>query len=728
MNPQAKREAARRAHEAGELAQAEALYRELLAAVGPPDPQVAANLGALLRAQGRLVEAEAHYKWALEHCAPDPMLLVNACNLLRQCGKAEATLALLEQGLERWPGHQALRWGLALSLHHSNQPSRALPLLHSLALDDPNNLEIRLELGTCLAKSGQLQDAIRVLDQAAALNLQDPRALADRLRAHRVMLRLDQGELQEARQLLNPTEGEQPSPALLAAEALLLLAENNAVEAERRFRRLTALEPETAEHWLNLAACQKALKQMVAPLQTLEAARDLHPERKDLAQGLGSVLAENGRWQEALPLLLQAVAGGATKDVHHANLQFIAAGARLLPAEALQQHAQAWEQQRRLKPSPIWADHLRKRDPDRRLRVMYFSADFHNHPVGRFIEPILQNHDRTQVDLIGVSCGSIQDQQSQRLRQCCNHWLDVQHMTDLAGARAIAELEGDLLVELGGFTGGQRLRMLTARPAPIQVSYLGYFASTFLNCIDGWIGDHVLFPEGLEAEAGGQQLHRLERCYLTYRGESNLIRTRCGADPRFRFGCFNHSRKLSDPCLDLFAAVLRAVPNSLLVLKSQSFVEAAEQARIRQRLQARGIEEERLELLNWAADQQLHMELYGHMDVALDPIPYGGATTTAEALWMGVPVLALAGEGMVGRLSASLLAGAGLGAAIATSTNDYVARASALARRGIRSAEDRDQLHQHLKGSELLDAAGLSRALEQLYRRLWAQHLLINPL
>jgi predicted O-linked N-acetylglucosamine transferase (SPINDLY family) len=716
MNHQGLRQQARKAHQAGDLPLAETHYRQLLAEASSPDPQVAANLGALLRRLGRLQEAEQHYRWALEACPADPLLLTNACNLLRQLGQAQETIQLLHQGLALWPGHRALVWGLALSHHHSGQPKLALEILQPLAQQNPGNFEVLLELGACLAKTGDPAAGLAVFDQAAQKAPGDGRLLANR-----ITLSVDLGQFAKARALLDQA----PKPFqldLLGAEANLLMAEQQAEAALERYRELTQRQPEIAEHWLNLAGCQKALKQMVAPLQTLERAYALHPGRSDLAQGLGTLLADHGRWGEALPLLLAGAEAAGARDIHHFNLQFTAAAARLVPASQLEQKAQAWENSRGLQPAPLWADHLRDRNPQRRLRVIYLSQDFNNHPVGRFIEPVLEQHDRTAVEVVGVACGPIQDAVTKRLQNHCDQWLDLRFGDDLASARTLAELEPDLLVELGGYTGGHRLRLLTAKPAPIQLSYLGYFASTFLSCIDGWIGDPVLFPPGLEREAGGQALHRLRRCYMAYQGDGEATIERRAVDPRFRFGCFNHSRKLSDPCLDLFTAVLEAVPESLLVLKSQSFVEIAEQNRILDRLQQRGVGADRVEILPWVADAREHLELYGCMDVALDPIPYGGATTTAEALWMGVPVLALAGEGMVGRLAASVLAGAGLGSAIARDPSEYLHKAQAIARQGARFSSQRQQLREHLLPTALLDGRGLAAALEDLYRRLWQDH------
>ena len=289
----------------------------------------------------------------------------------------------------------------------------------------------------------------------------------------------------------------------------------------------------------------------------------------------------------------------------------------------------------------------------------YLSPDYCNHPVGRFMEPIFGDHNRSQVEVIGLSCGRHHDAQHQQLQKLCDSWHDLRYGDDLHVARFLADLRLDVLLDLGGHTADQRIRLLTARPAPIQLSYLGYPASTYLNCIDGWIGDRVVFGPGQEQEKGPrEQLLQLPRCYLAYQPQPETPEPeRTAPDGRFRFGSFNHSRKLSDPCLDLFAAVLRAVPDSLLVLKSTTFVEEAERQRIAGRLAARGIGPERLELLEWVFGNHNHLALYGRMDAAIDTLPYSGTTTTCEALWMGVPVLTILGDVMVDRQCHVILCG-----------------------------------------------------------------------
>ena len=193
------------------------------------------------------------------------------------------------------------------------------------------------------------------------------------------------------------------------------------------------------------------------------------------------------------------------------------------------------------------------------------------------------------------------------------------------------------------------------RPAPIQLSYLGYPGPTYLKCIDGWIGDKVLFEQLDQIDREAHPLIEINGGYMVFDTGGELPMPKRTAGSQFRFGSFNHARKLTDSTIDLFCKVMEANPDAELVLKSISFCEPDEKERIKQRFENAGLASERLLLLDWVEGGLNHLQLYSEVDVALDPIPYGGATTTAEALWMGVPVVTLAGNGMVGRLSASLL-------------------------------------------------------------------------
>ena len=699
-------------HRSGQLRGAEEAYRNLLLTEANGD--AAAGLGAILRKSGRDEEAEEHYRWALNNCTWSPNLISNACNWLREHGKSKESLVWLERGLNHWPDDLHLRWGWVLSLHHSGFPEKALRNLEELIKENGNRPLLLRELVACLVSCERIDEAINTLEMIRKREPNDQKILEQYLN-----LLQRRGRSKHAWQILK-NQRNIDSVTMLRMRAILLLKDNHHDHALPLFEELCKLKPLEGDNWLNLAACQKALKQMVAPLQTLKKGLKLHPNRTDLKQAYGSLLVEHGKWDEGLKWLTNSANDQNTSDCQQFNLQFAASGYRLLPVKQLKERAEKWELSRGLTPTPIWSDHIKDQNISKRLKIGYFSQDLNTrHPVGRFMQPLLRNHDRKRVEVIAINCGNSSLSDNSDIKQFVDKWYDLGDISDIEAARKVSELELDILVELGGYTGGQRIRILTAKPAPIQLSYLGYFASTHLNCIDGVIGDKHLFPAGMEKEYPKQKLYRLPRCYMAFEQKENLVPRRTATDKRFRFGCFNHSRKLSDPCLDLFSEILTNNPDSIIVLKSQTFIEKEERERIRQRFIKRGIHDSRLKILKRCENSQSHLMMYGEVDVALDPIPYGGATTTAEAIWMGVPVICLAGEGMVGRLSASILEGAGLGAAIASDINQYKSIANLLAKVGPRDDAQRLAIRKKVSCSDLTDAKSLANHIEETYQMCW---------
>ena len=236
--------------------------------------------------------------------------------------------------------------------------------------------------------------------------------------------------------------------------------------------------------------------------------------------------------------------------------------------------------------------------------------------------------------------------------------------------------------------------------------------------MDGWLGDEILFGGLSATDQTAHALLKIKGGYMVFDPGGTLPSPIRESGKKFRFGSFNHARKLTDSSIDLFCAVMQTCPNTELVLKSISFHEEAEKKRILQRFERAGLDTNRLTLLKWIEGGINHLQLYRHLDVALDPIPYGGATTTAEALWMGVPVVSLKGEGMVGRLSASLLHHSDCDQWIANSIDSYINIAKNLAMQGPRSVDERMQLRNNLQHSALADGKRLATELERIYTTL----------
>jgi len=366
---------------------------------------------------------------------------------------------------------------------------------------------------------------------------------------------------------------------------------------------------------------------------------------------------------------------------------------------------------------------------DRPLRIAWVTGDCAYHPVARFLFGCLaasaqqRRHHHVVVSLV--------DNGKESMAPAFQSLGDVQ-VVDVASLslndrlQAIRDRRFDVALDLSGWTGGNYLAGFHARLAPVQINYLGYFASVGLPTMDYWLGDQTLFPEG-HAEWATETLWRLPRPFLAWQPVDPLPEAATPvADPPsgpVRFGSFNHNRKLSDATLQLWARVLAAVPGSRLTLKAAADGDADTQRLLRRRMLRQGIDPERVDWLALAKGPVEHLRQYARIDIALDPIPNGGCTTTCEALWMGVPTVTLAGSHYVSRMSTAVLAGAGLPEWIAADGHSYVALAQRMAADVASLRANRAQWRQKLQASPLGDAADLMVHLEEAFSAMHAQVL-----
>ena len=709
-----RRNLAWKAHREGDLQQAEKHYKALLDTT--PTEGDAVNLGALWRQQGRLREARELYRNWLPRFPDAQQLHLNAANCLHDLNEHATCVKQMRAYLQRNPGIKEIERALARSLTELQQLGESEHILRAITTREPNSVDAWLDLGLCLHRQSQQKEALLCFERVMEIDPEHTVAAANRI----TMLK-DAGRFTECSRLITALPSRtRENPGVRGAIATLHMAQSNAKAAAAELTQLCNEDPQTAGHWLNLAANLRSMKHSNAALKVLKQGICRQPEITDLQQALGQCLAELGRTEQALPVLKQSAGPlDSIKDEYLFNLQFLGAGYHLIPPRELKGWAVAWEQRKQQECGllNLWADEIRSPCDKRPLKIGYLSADWSNHPVCRFMLPVLQQHDRSEVEVWGLCSSPHQDAGTTLARQLCDHWRDLRHANDLELARVVANLKLDVIVELGGYTGHSRISALVHRAAPVQLSYLGYFAPTYLKAIDGWIGDQELFAGLDDVDREAHQLWKVKGGYMAYNPAEKLPPLKRSTGQNFRFGCFNHSRKLNPGTIRLFARVMAAVPESELVLKSISFVEAAEQSRVLQTLRNAGVDEKRIVLLEATDRSTDHLALYREMDVALDPFPYGGATTSCEALIMGIPVITLAGKGMAGRLTSSILASANCHDWIAADQDAYVALAKDLATAGRRDAGEREQLRRKIQNSPLNDGQRLCRELERIYRK-----------
>ena len=364
------------------------------------------------------------------------------------------------------------------------------------------------------------------------------------------------------------------------------------------------------------------------------------------------------------------------------------------------------------------------RDPDRKLRVAYFSGDFRYHAVSFFFHALLAHHDPERIEIFCYGELEKPDIVTGFLQNIGGIWRNTHSMDDAALRHQIRADQIDIAIDLAGHTGGNRLRVLASRPAPVTATWLGYPATTGLSTIDWRITDARADPPGQEA-FHTEKLLRLPDIFLCYTPYMTPIPEVAAVPSVARgsisFGSFNTPQKISPSTIEAWARILTAIPNARLILKSIAFIEPARQQYFRDRFAARGVARERVELRQPQRELAAHLGSYAEIDIALDPFPYNGTTTTCEAMWMGVPMVSLIGDRHAGRVGFDLLSQVELSELAAPDVDSYVATAIALANDPARLGQLRGELRERMRRSPLCDAPRFARAFETALRTMWRQ-------
>lgn len=361
----------------------------------------------------------------------------------------------------------------------------------------------------------------------------------------------------------------------------------------------------------------------------------------------------------------------------------------------------------------------------RRLRIGYVSRDFARHSVAYFLEPLLKHHDRSRIEVFCYSTQIKADDFTDRFLALADNWRDISTLHQDKVVDLVRKDEIDILVDLSGHTVGNRLGVFACKPAPVQVTYLGHPATTGLAAIDYRFGDAIADPTELTSDHYVERLWHLPGCFVTYQPPADapeVASAPVSANGHVTFGSFNNVAKINDHVIAVWAEILAAIPSSRLLLKGAAFASNHGQARLVDGFARHGITPDRLELIIWRADLKSHLELYGEIDIALDPFPYNGTTTSCEALWMGVPVICLEGDRHSGRVGASLLTALGLRDLLAHGTSEYVRIAVELANDPERLIGLREDLRDRMLSSALLDHAGFTRGIEDAYQEMWRNY------
>jgi protein O-GlcNAc transferase len=736
----------------------------------PADASSALHTAQILFEQGRWLDAEAHFILAQQDAATSETAALQLARCAAKRGEPmlarERFAALLRsapQNVDAWleAGHVC---------HEQRVIEQALGAYQRALTLAPQRWDVYLALACALEDSGQFGAAAAAYHRATASagaggSAADPATTPRKVHWHMAKFRLKRGDapraLEAMRQALLAGRLEKPAVALneraemqidladifmrlgmtneahraferasaASSEATLVrLADvsfryNLWAEAEAVLRRNVQLHRESARaHW-NLAHALAESSQMEAALLALDKAESIAP-MPGAPSMRASIAGRMGDAETALRLYRAL----ADKEGPHSKIRSCVAMSALYSD---QRSAQEVADLHRTLFKPLGegararASFKNSRIVDRPLRVGLVTADFHHqHPVNIFMQPVLAvlaRLDRQAIELSVYFTGVSYDEQTQLARQRAAHWVECSAWSDAALARHI-EADGiDILIDLAGHTARQRMSLFAHRAAPVQATFLGYPASTGVPNIDWIIADAVVAPSA-HAALYSERIMRLPNTVFCFAPEADYPFPDYGPAQTQRpltFGSFNNVPKLTPHTLQLWAQVLHATPNSRLLLKAPSFKDAAAVRLFSERFQAAGIAAERLEFRGPVGLNEMMAE-YADVDIALDPVPYNGGTTTLQALWMGVPVVVKEGENFVSRMGASFMRAAGLPEWVAANDADYVAIARRMAADRQALLKLKRELRDRLKAAPGWDIDIYTRDLEVALRAMWA--------
>jgi predicted O-linked N-acetylglucosamine transferase (SPINDLY family) len=536
---------------------------------------------------------------------------------------------------------------------------------------------IYCSLGNTLVRQGKFTEAIAAYRQAICI---DPNVaifhcgLGDAL--------IEQGNLDEAIVAYRQALRIDPKAAITHGSlGNALAAQGKLDEAVVAYRQAISIKPDLAEIYLDLGIALIRRVKIDEAINAYRQAIGIEPNHAEAHLHLGSALVRQGKFDQGIDAHCQAI--GIHPDYFQAfsSLLFCLHYSNKFTNDQLFAAHREWGE-RYGQRAPTFTTYNIDRNPARRLRIGYVSPDFREHSVAYFVEPLLRGHDRQKVEIFCYSDVGRSDSVTTRLQGLADHWLVTVGLSDQQLAERIWIDGIDILVDLAGHSAANRLLVFARKPAPVQVTWLGYPNTTGLKAIDYRLVDAVTDPVGEADALASETLVRLEDGFLCYGG------LRDGPEPTpppcvktgtVTFGSFNKPAKLSNVTFDAWAKLLSRLPQARMILKGKAFADAATRTLILARLSERGVAADRIELVAWLRGVAEHLALYRRVDIALDPFPFNGATTTCEALWMGVPVVTLKGQRHVARVGASLLTQIGLTDLIADSVDEYVEIAAALA-------------------------------------------------
>jgi predicted O-linked N-acetylglucosamine transferase (SPINDLY family) len=659
---------------------------------------------------GFLAQAEAVYRQILSTHARH----IDALHLLGvlcvQSARADEGVTLIQQAVQLNGMVPAMQSNLGNALMAAGRPLEAVAAYNKAIAQQPGYADAHCNKGNALRQLRRLPQAIAAYEQAIALNPQLPEAWSNRGNALS-----DLHRHAEAVSSFDQALGLRPAyPEAWSNRGAALSELGQIEEALKSYAQALSLQPGYPEALNNQGNTLREAGQLEASAASFREALSARPHYPDALSNLGVTLQDLGQQGDAIAALREALAQQPEHVRARSNLLFSLSFAPDCSPQTYLNEARAFGQramarvQAAAAPAAPWLC-LPGAGTDRPLRVGFVSGDLRHHPVGFFLEGLLNHLDPAKVQAVAFSTRAQQDALGQRLQARWVGWHVIGGLDDAAAAALVREQAIDVLVDLAGHTAGNMLGVFAHRPAPVQLSWLGFLASTGLPTMDGVLADAITVPPGQEGQFT-EQVWRMPvtaNCFTPPANSSALSLRALPALSKghITWGCTQNPAKINEGALQAWGRILQAVPGSRLRMQNKQLDHEAGRQAWLQRLQGQGIDPQRLDMVGSISGREAHLAALGEADIALDTFPYPGITTTCEALWMGVPTLTLAGQSMLSRQGASLMNAVGLSEWVASDVDDYVARAARLASDVNALSDLRQGMRERVQGTALFNPA-----------------------
>jgi protein O-GlcNAc transferase len=602
----------------------------------------------------------------------------------------------------------------ALAHHRAGRLAEAEKLYRQILAQQPNHADALHMLGALVARVGQLDAAHQLIVQAISIRPGNAAYHSDLGNIFRM-----RGQLNES--IVAFREAVRLNPGFPEAYSNMgnaLRDMGQVAEAVAAYREAVRLRPDFAGAYSNLGNALTAMGQLDEAIAACRQSIRLNPNLAGTHSNLGNALKNNGQLDEAIAAYREAIRIEPGFELANSNLVYLLHFHCGYDAKMIFEEHQRWNRQHAGPLKKFIQPHTNNRDPERPLRIGYVSPDFRSHPIGRFLLALLGAHDRDRFTIFCYSDVRRPDPLTSLLQQRAMQWRNIVGVPDERVAQLIREDQIDILIDLTMHMANNRMRLFARKPAPVQVTYLAYCSTTGLETMDYRLTDPHLDPPGMNDAYYSEKSIRLPETYWCYPVHEQTPEV--GPAPAVNsgevtFGCLNNFSKVSPEALSSWIELLKSVPRSRLILH-------AGDGSLRQRtldlVERAGIKRDRLKFVGKVPLYD-YFKQYEQIDIGLDPFPYTGGTTTCDALWMGVPVVTLAGRTGVGRSGVSILRNIGLLELIADSPEQYVQTAAGLANDLPWLSELRRTLRDRMQGSVLMDAPRFARHIEAAYWGMW---------